>query len=93
MSDLSHHWDIKIVDYLPQIMPVLLEVLRSATQDLKTKLVAITAIGEMCMIAEEGFTPYIDSSMECLFNAAQMTLCNVQMMNTEEAETIYKLRK
>lgn len=59
-------------------MPVLLDVLRSDSQDLKTKLVAITAIGEMCMIAEEGFTPFIDSSMECLFNAATMTLSNVQ---------------
>jgi hypothetical protein len=58
-------------------MPAMLDVLRSNDQDLKTKLVAITAIGEICMIVEDGFEDYIDPSMECLFNACGMTLMNL----------------
>lgn len=41
-------------------MPTLFEVLKAANYDVKIKLSAITAIGDICLASEEGYESYID---------------------------------
>ena len=47
-------------------------------------------VGDICLATEENFSPYLENTMNCLFQACQITL--VPPQNFETDESIYKLR-
>ena len=50
------------------------QVLLSDDYSTETKLNAIIAVGDMCLAAEDEFIVYLDSTMQCLNSAANMSV-------------------
>ena len=50
------------------------KVLATNAFETETKLHAITAVGNICLAAEEDFQPFLDETMKCLNAAATVSL-------------------
>lgn len=58
--------------YAPDLMNLLMEILKNEEVSRYNKLISITNIGEISMKIGETFIPFLHPTMELLFSAAQL---------------------
>ena len=73
VSDISNYLEKNMVTYSDDFMTNLNDVLSKPEYSTETKVHAMIAVGDICLAIEEKFLPYLDSSMECIISAAQIS--------------------
>lgn len=74
VSDLASALSTQITHYMSDLVPPLIEVLKSTSNDRETKLSAIIALGDMAMTCGAAFTStYLPETLKILESAAKQS--------------------
>ena len=72
LNSIIHESKQNLIQYAPELIPLLKEILTNDEVSRNNKLISITNIGEISMKIGEVFIPFLHPVMEVLFSAAQM---------------------
>ena len=81
--------------HITSCVDMLLYVLRDGQYTTEVKTIAIVAIGDLCLVAEQEFKPHFCTTMESLKAAAMMAATQIELQQIDEdgAKSIQLLRK
>jgi hypothetical protein len=74
VSDLANYLGREMCPYLNSFMGPVNNVLQKPEFGIDTKINAIVAVGDLCLATENDFAQFLDSTMNCLFQACQLTI-------------------
>lgn len=86
VGDIARGMEELIADYLGQIMPILMEILRNAETDRELKLIIITTLGDLAMATGKPFLVYLKDILEMLKSAADLAL---KLKDSNESDLLY----
>lgn len=92
ISDLANSITAgKIVEFFPNLMPVMLRILNDNAFESEVKLIAITAFGDIILASgTQNFMPYLEETKNALSAASELSL-NLGS-NPEEVDLFERLR-
>lgn len=76
VADLARALEEPFAQYLGQIMPVVMDLLKNPDIDRQIKIVAIATISDIALQTNKYFLPYIREVMETLKSASELALSN-----------------
>ena len=74
IGDLSRALGFDMAPYLPDIVPILMEILRNPDLDRNIKLYILTVLGDLAIATNKQFLPYVPDVMVMLQTACQLSL-------------------
>lgn len=74
VGDLSRALEEQTAQFLPQIVPALMEILKNSETDRSLKLIIITTLGDLALATNKLYEPYLHDSLEMLKSAAALSL-------------------
>jgi hypothetical protein len=74
VGDLSRACEDQTAQFLPQIVPSLMEILKNSETDRSLKLIIITTLGDLALATSKLYEPYIHDTLEMLKSAAGLSL-------------------
>jgi len=94
IQDLTTGLKEGIAEHLQPMMEILICVLEQAKFDTEVKTIAITAIGDLCLMTEAGFQPYFAQAMNTLIQAGMMAVAEINPnLPPEEQRHVHLLRR
>jgi len=74
VGDIARAMEELVADYLNQIMPVLMDILRNTETDRELKLIVISTLGDLSMVTGKPFLTYLKDILEMLKSASDLAL-------------------
>jgi len=72
--DLSRLLEQEIAKYLHVFLPLLLNLLRESEAERSTKILALSAIGDLAITTKDSFEPYLKDTLDMLASASSIAL-------------------
>jgi len=91
ISDLANELQANMVPYLDKLIKGLMHVLEDQQCDTASKLVAMIAIGDLCLVCEWHFNKYLPDVMKALKSACTASL-NAKSNDEEQEKLFTQLR-
>jgi importin subunit beta-1 len=82
IGDLARALDDQMSSYLNELMPVLMDILRSSQLDRGVKLFIITVLGDLAISTGKFFFTYLRDVFEMLKSAAQVSVQDTNVNKT-----------
>lgn len=93
-QDLAVGLGEQVVLYIEKMMNLLSIILQDDHQPTDLKTIAVKAIGDICLMCEQAFAPYLDQTMQVLIQAAHMTAEEINpSIPIEDQKLIHDLRE
>ena len=94
IQDLATSINQHIVGHLEMITNLIFRILDDGDISLDVKITAIVAIGDICLVTEIAFEPYLEQTMNALIQAGRVSLSSVDKnMPIEDQQNIHDLRQ
>jgi importin subunit beta-1 len=74
VGDLARALEQQMANYLGQLMPFLMDILRNAETERTVKLIIITVLSDLALATNKYFFPYLKEVLEILGSAAELSL-------------------
>jgi importin subunit beta-1 len=78
IGDLSRALESLIQQYLGEIVPIVMNLIKSEETERNIKLIIITTLGDLALAANKSYTPFLTDSLEMLKSAAALSLQSQQ---------------